>query len=71
MAELEIAEACLINIGPRERRKRLVSGVVTLALTGGLAAYQLVAGVGRSWRLALFVPLWAAGLGFFQAFDKT
>ena len=28
-------------------------------------------GAGRTWRLALFVPLWVAGLGLFQAREHT
>jgi hypothetical protein len=66
-----MAEACAINIGPRERRRRLASGVVLLAAAVGLAAFELATGAGRLWRLSLFLPLWMSGVGFFQAFDKT
>lgn len=66
-----MAEACAINIGPRERRKRLVSGIVMLAVSLGLAAFLVATGAPRLWRLALLIPFWAAGIGFFQAFDKT
>jgi hypothetical protein len=68
---LVVAEACAVNIGPRERRKRLASGVVLLVVAGGLAAFLLTTGASRLWRLSLFLPLWASGAGFFQAFDKT
>ncbi len=66
-----MSEACVINIGPRERRKRLTFGIILLAIAGGIAAFQLTTGQGRWWRLSLFLPFWASGLGFFQAFDKT
>lgn len=66
-----MAEACAVNIGPRERRKRLISGIVLLAVAGGLAAFLLATGASRLARLTLFLPLWISGVGFFQAFDKT
>lgn len=66
-----MAEACVVNIGPRERRKRLASGLVLLAASVGLAAFLSATGAGRAWRVSLFPLLWISGLGFFQAFDKT
>ncbi len=59
------------NIGPRERRKRLVLGVVMLAVGLGLAAGLLEGGAGRWWRLSAFVPLWIGALGIFQARAET
>ncbi len=38
---------------------------------GALAAALLLLDAPRLWRLACFVPLWIAALGFFQAHDKT
>jgi hypothetical protein len=39
---------------------------------GLLAAATLIAGdVPRGWRLLLLVPFWAAGLGLFQARERT
>jgi hypothetical protein len=67
----DTAEACAINIGPQERRRRRIVGVVFLVVSAGVAAVLLASGVGRLWRLALFLPLWPSGVGFFQAFDKT
>jgi hypothetical protein len=67
----DMAEACVINIGPRERGKRLASGVVLLAASVGLAAFLMATGAGHPWRLSLFPLLWMSGLGFFQALDKT
>jgi len=60
-----------VNIGPREQRKRLVMGVVMLALGAGSAVALVAAGAPVSWRLGLFLPFWVAGLGVFQARAKT
>jgi hypothetical protein len=63
--------ACIANIGPRERRKRMTFGVALLVL-GGLAAIGLVAGgVAPGWRLVLFLPFSGGGSGVFQALDRT
>jgi hypothetical protein len=64
-------DVCIANIGPRERRKRMTFGVIAFGV-GVVACVALVAtGVSRWWRLGLFLPLWAAGLGVFQAREKT
>jgi fatty acid desaturase len=64
-------DQCITNIGPRERRRRLLSGVVALGIA--LSAFALLAatGVDRWWRLLLFLPFAAAASGYFQARDKT
>jgi len=62
---------CLANIGPRERRKRLRSGIAAFGLSVVMAAVLGATGSSPAWRLTLFPPLWVAGLGFFQARDKT
>lgn len=67
----EVAEVCRINIGPRERAKRMRFGVISLALGVGIAAALIVLGVPRMWRLALFAPFAIAGIGVFQAREKT
>ena len=64
-------EACVPNIGPRERRRRLTSGLVAWALAVAVLAALLVLDVARLWRLVLALPLWAGGLGFFQHREKT
>jgi hypothetical protein len=61
----------IANIGPRERRKRLLFGIVLLAGSLLLAAILIRSDVPRSWRMLLAIPLWAAGLGLFQARAKT
>jgi hypothetical protein len=59
------------NIGPRGERRRQKAGIIALALAIGMAAALLGLGASRTWRLVLFVPLWVAALGFFQARAKT
>ena len=63
--------ACVPNIGPRERRKRLFAGMAGLAVGVGLALILISAGVGQAWRLVLFLPYWFGALGVFQAREKT
>jgi hypothetical protein len=59
------------NIGPRERRKRLIGGVVMLLVAIGLAVILVRSGVPRAWRAAVFIPLWASATGFVQARHAT
>lgn len=60
-----------INIGPRERTKRRVLGIVALSVGVGLAFLLVAFGLPRWWRLVTFVPFWVAGLGLLQAREKT
>ncbi len=64
-------QVCAQNIGPQERRKRLLFGVGLLAATLALAAILGLAGVSRWWRLALFFPFTAAAIGPAQARART
>jgi hypothetical protein len=59
------------NIGAHERRKRLTFGVVLLGASLVAAAMLIHADVARGWRIVLVLPLWAAGLGIFQARERT
>jgi hypothetical protein len=59
------------NIGKRERLKRLAAGIAMLLVAVLVYAIMLSSGINRIWRLWLFVPLFAAGVGFFQAGEKT
>ncbi|HEX8281916.1 MAG TPA: hypothetical protein VF588_00955 [Pyrinomonadaceae bacterium] len=59
------------NIGPRERRKRRLLGIVSLTVAVGVAFVLVAFGAPRWWRLAVFFPLWMAGLGLLQAREKT
>jgi hypothetical protein len=64
-------ETCIPNISLAERRKRLVFGVITLAI-GLIALSALVLlGIEPWWRLALFPLFFAAATGYFQWRDET
>jgi len=60
-------EACIANIGPKERRKRLIAGVI-FAILALVALVALVAMVSsRWWRLTMVLPVWVSAIGFLQA----
>ncbi len=60
-----------VNIGPRERRKRRLLGIVALAIGVGLAFVLVVYDAPRLSRLVVFFPIWMAGLGLLQSREKT
>jgi hypothetical protein len=62
---------CIANMGPRERRKRLVSGISALAASVVISFLFVFYGVRPVFRLPLFIPLFVGALGFFQARDRT
>ena len=64
-------ETCIPNIGPAERRKRLVAGGIQFAVALAVLAVLLAAGTDRWWRLSLLILFWGAAAGFFQWRDKT
>jgi hypothetical protein len=64
-------EVCIINIGPRERRRRMRWGIGALALGGVLAAILVSTGIPATWRVTLLLPFWIGALGVFQARGKT
>jgi hypothetical protein len=68
---MDTSAACIANIGPRERRKRVIGGAVMLVVAIALAAFLLHAGTPRAWRAAVFLPLWGSATGFFQARNQT
>jgi hypothetical protein len=61
----------LVNIGPKEIRKRLVIGIVMVALAVVLAVVFSHAGRSRGWYLTLFLPFWMGILALSQARKKT
>ena len=65
------APQCIVNIGPAERRKRLISGIVMSAISLAVLTGLLASGANHVWRLFLFLPFVAAAIGFFQWHDKT
>ena len=65
------AAAPCANIGAREIRKRQVMGAVFAAASVVLLVALMQYGAPRWGRLVLVAPLWMAGLGLFQAHEKT
>ena len=59
------------NIGSRGRRRRYLMGAAGLAFTVLVAVALVAFGVPRGARLVLFVPLFAAALGFRQGHTGT
>jgi len=65
-----MVEEC-VNIGPRERRRRLAFGLVFAVVGLAAAAALLFLGAPRPYRALLFLPFWGSTIGFFQYLDKT
>lgn len=63
--------ACLANIGPKERRKRMTFGVIAFGASLLMLAALVATGQSRWLRVLLVLPFTMAGLGYFQARDKT
>ena len=59
------------NIGPREQTKRRLLGIVALVCGVGLAFLMVVLEAPRWSRALVFIPVWLAGLGMFQARERT
>ncbi len=64
-------DACVPNISPAERQKRMNFGIVQLVITFGILAVMLYFGVDKLWRLPLFVMFASGSASIFQALDKT
>lgn len=60
-----------INIGPRERQKRVVLGIVALIFSAAAGFYLIGSQSPRILRLGLFVPLFFGMFGLIQAREKT
>jgi hypothetical protein len=65
------SDVCLSNIGPKEQRKRLIFGIIAFVLGIAAAALLIATNANVLWRLVLFIPFAGAGIGYFQARDKT
>jgi hypothetical protein len=61
-------EACVANIGPAGRRRRLIGGLITLSAG---AAVVLATSMKSWWSMLAFVLLMHGWLGVFQAIDRT
>lgn len=63
--------ACTSNIGPCQRRRRLVTGLVAAAASVLALAALLAADAPRLTRLLAALPFWAGVLGVLQHREKT
>jgi fatty acid desaturase len=70
-SDTSVPAGCVSNISPRERKKRLISGLLAFLFALAILILLLVLGADRWWRLLLFFPFWGATIGFFQWRDKT
>ncbi len=59
------------NIGSKEIRKRLIMGLVSLAAAVGVLLLLRPSTTGFILWVAVFALFWMAGLGLFQAKEKT
>ena len=67
----EPVDACIPNISPAERKKRMHYGIFQLMITFGILAIMLIFGADKLWRLPLFALFSAGAVSIFQALDKT
>ena len=67
----DATSVCVPNIGPGERRKRLVFGAVAAVVSVAILAALLASDANRWWRVLLLLPFWACALGFIQVREKT
>jgi hypothetical protein len=66
-----VRRGCIPNIGPRQRRRRLIGGAGLLALGAIAAALLLGFGAQRAWRILVLLPVWGGALGLLQVREKT
>jgi hypothetical protein len=59
------------NIGPAERRVRVIMGAGSLVVGLVVLAVLVAKNTSRWWRILLFLPFYNAALGFFQAGERT
>lgn len=62
---------CIPNIGPKQRRLRMLGGIVSLAIAVIALALLETFGFFRWTRVILVLPLWSAALAVLQAREKT
>jgi len=64
-------EACLPNIGLKQRRVRLVVGALATLAGATLLAALLATQAPRATRLLVALPFWAGAVGILQHREKT
>ena len=65
------ATACIPNIGPRERQRRMTFGVAFLVVGLVVGLTLAFVDVARAYRLAAFLPFWMGAIGLLQAREQT
>lgn len=68
---IEIGHVCIPNISTRERRSRLLAGMIQFGVSLAILSALMVRRVNRWWRLPLFLGFGGAASGYFQWRDKT
>jgi hypothetical protein len=66
-----VGTVCMVNIGPRERLKRMAFGIVCAVAAAAAFGWALGAEVDRFTRLLVVIPAWLAAIGILQARGKT
>jgi hypothetical protein len=66
-----VAAECVPNIGPAQRRGRLLFGLAAIAVGVVVAGVMIATGVDRGWRVLLLLPFWAGSNGYFQSREHT
>jgi len=66
-----MTDTCIPNIGPRERRRRLMVGITMFAIVVLIVVGLALADAPRAWRLFVLFPAWVGSIGVFQAKEKT
>ena len=64
-------DVCIPNIGPRERRRRLLVGFAMCGLAIAAALWLLGSGAARPWRALVWLPLLVGSIGLLQVRAKT
>lgn len=68
---MSTGEACVPNIGRKQRRARWVGGTLAAVAAAVLLGILIVSGAPRWWRLGVALPAWFAALGLLQSKEKT
>lgn len=67
----EAQGVCIANISPLERQKRMRFGIQQFIIALLVLGVMIAVHLSPLWRLSLLLLFWTAGIGYFQARDKT
>jgi hypothetical protein len=68
---METSSGCIPNIGPGQRRRRLVMGAVMALVAAVTVVWLMAADAPRAWRMLVLVPAWIGALDFLQVRART